>query len=422
MRAQIILNSTPTRVLGQDSTTLTSSAPNLVEGRELFAPLGLALDTSTTPPGIYIADSSNNRVLGWRNGTSFTNGQKADIVIGQNDFVTTFAKGPGTDLSTGFSSPAGLVVDAHGNLYVADLGNNRILRFPQPFNQTAGQVPDLVIGQPSFTTSGSNQGGISASTLSFVSGTSVLLTYIAIDSSGNLWVADAGNNRVLRFNVSVLGSQPAQGPAADLVLGQPDFASNSYSPFGDPLTNTNLFTTPTGIAFDSKGRLFVEESASTTRPRLLEYNPPFSSHQAASALLGVDEQNPAPPAVSEFQLGAGASGIFPVGDGIGVADPTNNRILVFPPVEQWTAGQTYQAAVDIAGQGDFSSSQANQGGPTATGSNLTSPADAVFFGNQLYVADSSNNRMIVMPQNGTLFGPGVRRPRGRIWSRSMRPI
>ena len=99
LMAQVVLNPTPTRVLGQTSTTISSIAPNLVEGRELFAPLAVALDTSTSSPGIYIADTSNNRVLGWRNGTSFTNGQKADIVIGQNDFVTTFAKGPGTALT-----------------------------------------------------------------------------------------------------------------------------------------------------------------------------------------------------------------------------------------------------------------------------------------------------------------------------------
>ena len=202
-------------------------------------------------------------------------------------------------------------------------------------------------------------------------------------------------------------SQPTQGPAADLVLGQPDFATNTYSPTGDPLTSLTAFTSPTGIAFDSKGRLFVEESVSTQRSRILNTIRHSRSHQAASALLGVDEQSPAPPTTSEFQLNASAGGIFPVGDGIGVADTLNNRILVFPPVEQWTAGQNYQAAVDIAGQSDFSSAKANAGGPTATRNSLTSPSGAVFYNNQLYVADSGNNRLLVMPQNGTTFGPGV---------------
>ena len=79
-------------------------------------------------------------------------------------------------------------MDAKGNLYVIDTGNNRILRFPQPFNQTAGELPDLVIGQPSFTTNTLNQGGLSASSLAFTNSSgAVLLAYLTFDSSGNLW-------------------------------------------------------------------------------------------------------------------------------------------------------------------------------------------------------------------------------------------
>ena len=154
-RAQITLNTVPTREIGQPQLLSNPFAvpnpnPNLVEGRELYNPAGIALDTSVTPPRIYVADSNNNRILAWKDAVGFTNGKSADLVIGQLDFFSTTAKGPGTTLSTGFAAPTGLAVD-QGDLYVADSGNNRVLRFRKPFGTPSDQlVPDLCIGQPSF--------------------------------------------------------------------------------------------------------------------------------------------------------------------------------------------------------------------------------------------------------------------------------
>ena len=316
--AQTTLNPIPTRAIGQDSIQITNLNPNLVEGRELDTPEGIALDLSTNPPALYISDLANNRVLGFRSATSFSNGRAADLVLGQPDLVTTLTEGPGHALTTGLSSPSGIAVDPQGNVYVLDAGNNRILRFPKPFAQTGTRLPDLVIGQSSFSTNGLNQGGISAATLALTTtsgtATAALQAFITFDSSGNLWVSDSGNNRVLRFNANVLGSQAAPGPAADLVLGQNDFVTGSYNPpASSPLTSLTSFTTPSGIAFDTAGRLFVAESISTRRGRILMWSPPFSVGQPATRLLGVDTNNPQPPAISEFQLGASPGGLFPIG-------------------------------------------------------------------------------------------------------------
>lgn len=408
--AQAILNPVPTQTLGQTSAAITNLNPNLVEGREFDLPEGIAIDTSTNPPALYVSDTANNRVLGFKNAPSFTNGQPADIVLGQPDLVTTLSQGPGRTLVTGFADPTGVAVDAQGNVYVADAGNNRILRFPQPFAQTGSPAPDLVIGQTSFSTNGANQGGISASTLALNSMSGPFEAYMAFDASGNLWVADAGNDRVLRFNVAALAVQPpVQGPAADIVLGQSDFVTGTYNPPGNtnPLLSLTSFTTPSGIAFDAAGRLFVAESVSSQLGRILMWTPPFFIGQPASRILGVDTSNPPPPAVSEFQLAPGPGNLFPIGNGIGVADTFNNRILVFPPVEQWNAGTTYQAATEVAGQANFSGGSANQGNPTAGPSGFALPAAAVFAGNTLYVADSFNNRALAMPQNGATFGPAA---------------
>ena len=80
LEAQVTYNPNPARVLGHPRLTLTTLNPNLVEGRELFAAQSVALDTSANPPIVYVADTLNNRVLGWRDATSFTNGAFADVV------------------------------------------------------------------------------------------------------------------------------------------------------------------------------------------------------------------------------------------------------------------------------------------------------------------------------------------------------
>ena len=116
--AQVTFNPGPTRVIGQDSVQITNLNPNLVEGREFFAPEGIALDTSTNPPALYVSDTSNNRVLGFRNAISFANGQPADLVLGQPDLRTTLAAGPvaSNTPATGMTLPSGIAVDSLGNV------------------------------------------------------------------------------------------------------------------------------------------------------------------------------------------------------------------------------------------------------------------------------------------------------------------
>ncbi len=408
LTAQITLNPSPTRVIGQTAVKLSSLAPNLVEGRELNSPQSIVVDGSVTPSPLYVSDTGNNRILGFRNAAAFANGQPADLVIGQVDFVTTLPQGPAfTTRTTGVAGPEGMAVDASGNLYVVDAGNNRVLRFPQPFNQSATVFPDLVIGQPDFTTGAANKGGLSATSLAFSNATSgTLPASIAFDPSGNLWVADSGNSRILRYNVSALGSSSPSGPAADIVIGQPDFSTTST---GVPsATSFSAIQTPTGLAFDSAGRLFASESVTARRGRVLMWQPPFSTGQSASRILGVDQSNPPPPTNSEYQFATSPGGLFAVGNQIGVADTFDHRLLLFPPVDQWNLNPFYQAAVAVVGQADFSSATPNRGQPSANASTLNTPVGAFFFKGELYVADTGNNRVIVLPQTQPGFGPATR--------------
>jgi len=143
-----------TSVLGQINFTFRS--PNLVEGREMFLSIGLAqlplsagsvspgaamvLDNTTATPRLYVADTYNNRILGYADARAVKPGDPADIVIGQASLFESKLNSPADDINlltdTGFVSPSGVAVDASGDLYVADTGNGRVLRFPKPFEPT----------------------------------------------------------------------------------------------------------------------------------------------------------------------------------------------------------------------------------------------------------------------------------------------
>ncbi|MCX6637102.1 MAG: hypothetical protein NT090_18760, partial [Acidobacteria bacterium] len=174
LQAQLTLNPNPSRMIGQARLTFSGDQMNLVEGRELNGPMAVAIDTSSTPAAVYVADLGNNRVLGWRDAANFANGAMADVVVGQRDRYSTRPLGPGTDLNSGLHWPTGVAVDKAGRLFVLDAGNNRILRFTRPFAQPDDlKLPDLVIGQTSTTTNAPNQNGpVSAKTLALASGSS----------------------------------------------------------------------------------------------------------------------------------------------------------------------------------------------------------------------------------------------------------
>ncbi len=155
------INGLPSREFGQ-STLLnppTSGAPNLIEGRELWlsnngAPVGGIAFAPFGGP-MYVADTFNHRVLAWRNPANLTKGNQADKVIGQRDFFSNAAQGPGTSLTSGLSLPSGVAVDSAGNLYVLDDGQQQNCALSQPLHPD-GQRPAVrltwVIGQKTTST------------------------------------------------------------------------------------------------------------------------------------------------------------------------------------------------------------------------------------------------------------------------------
>src|SRR5262249_11933127 len=151
--------------------------------RTLAGPAGIGVDGSGN---LYVAVPADNRILVFP--TSGTSGAPASTVLGQTSFTSTQVNAgafPRASAGT-FSGPADVKLDAAGNLYVADSGNNRVLGF-QGSSKSARQV----WGQIDFATNGVNQ--VKASGLNAAQ--KVVVDYS--EAPFALFVADTANHRVL---------------------------------------------------------------------------------------------------------------------------------------------------------------------------------------------------------------------------------
>lgn len=406
LSAQVTLYPSPARVLGHARLTLSTANPNLVEGRELFSPQGVALDTSASPPILYVADTLNNRVLAWQNASQFFSGALADIVIGQKDKYTTFPQGPfsGAQLVGGLYSPTGVAVDSNGNLFVADSGNNRILRYPPPFS-TPDEVklPDLVIGQTNLGSNTANAGGISDRTVALRTGAGTFRASLLFDPQGNLYFTDSANQRVLRYPASAIGPGATNGPAANLVVGQVNYTT---SPPQNPASITDLsrLSIPSGLALDPSGRLYVSDALH----RVLVYAPPAlvapgrSAERLIGGLVTPQGQPLDPPTERSLRT---PEGVFLVGNIPFVIDTGNNRILRFDPYENWPGDvNTPPSAKGVIGQDNVFNNKPNKGSSQASPDSLSQPTAAVFAAGELFVVDSLNHRLLVLP-DPTSQGP-----------------
>lgn len=411
------LNPAPSRVLGHPRRELGTVAPNYVEGRELTTPQGLAVDSTGATPILYIADTGNNRVLAWRNPVNAANGAPADLVIGQRDRFSSNFNGPGTPFTTGLNQPTGLAVDRDGNLYVADSNNNRILRYPRPFDQPADQLLeiDLVLGQETFgSASGGNAGRLPnrgrntpAPNSLFLSDLSanILRIRMAFDPNGNLWVTDSGNNRVVRYPARVL--TPGNfGADADLFLGQLNGVSNTQNT--DPRDKQTL-AIPSGLAIAQDGRMYVGDG----RGRVLVFRNPSSTGAAADRILGfplnVQGQPPLPP-INDLGLGA-PEGIFVVNNVPYVIDTRSNRVVRYGLPDTWspeTQTSISPRMQDVLGQPDFNSGDPNRGNRVPGPTGFNAPVDGAVIGNNLFLVDANNHRVIMISGGAPFTSPATK--------------
>lgn len=312
--------------------------------------------------GIYVVDYGNSRVLHFPFVPGRTSGFMADRVYGQPDFWANRPNiGPG-----GLNYPHGIAVAPNGDLYVADMFNNRVLHYPAT-STVAGQV----YGQPDFISTTINTGGISAGSLYHPQG-------LAVNPSG-LYVADSANNRVLHY--------PFGSTVADFVYGQglPGNAPNNFAANQSGSGAMGL-NNPRDVAVDANG-IYV---ADTSNNRIVHYTlgNPVADFVYGQPDLNSTQVNQGQPQPTATTLNNPTKVTLDQASGLYVADRDNNRVLYYPP----TTGQAQNgiAALRLYGQNSYTTLNS---GTTATmfhgpGAVAVDNAGAVF------VLDIFNQRVL----------------------------
>jgi sugar lactone lactonase YvrE len=194
---------TPDVVYGQGGSFTTGVANSGgVTASSLSGPEGVSVAPDSS---LYIADTTNNRVLHYASGSTVAN-----HAYGQADTFTTNASGT-TNVT--LSGPVGVVtVAGDSSIYVADTGNNRIVHYP--LNVTTA---NRVYGQATMVT---NTAPGATATTTTLSGP----WQVSMDSSGVLYAVDSGE-----YRVAIYGT-PAVSQTVSSVLGQSATTSTNTRP------------------------------------------------------------------------------------------------------------------------------------------------------------------------------------------------
>ena len=258
------------------------------------------------------------------------------------------------------NQPEGVAVDASGNLYIADTDNNRIRKI------SPDGIITTVAGTEIAGFSG-DSGPASQAQLNHPEG-------VAVDASGNLYIADTGNNRIRKISPNgiittvagngIAGFSGDNGPASQAQLNQPE-----------------------GVAVDASGNIYI---ADTDNDRIREVSPDGMIVTIAGDAGFSGDGGPA----SQAQLNHPEGVAVDASGNLYIADTGNNRIRKISPNGIITT---------VAGNG--------------TPAILNAPTGiAVGASGNLYIADTGNNRILVVDPSGRITtlvsANGLNRPAG----------
>jgi uncharacterized protein (TIGR03437 family) len=209
--------------------------------------IGVALDTAGNS---YFANFTGNQIQELSNGVLIT-------IAGTGTQGYSGDNGPANGAQ--LSNPSGIAVDGAGNVYFADVGNQRVRKIS---NGVITTVADNGTGGFSgdngpATSAQLNLQSVGVSCCLPVNPSPRLPGGIAVDAAGNLFIADSGNQRVRTVSNGVITTVAGTG-------------TPGYSGDGGPATSAELYN-PSGIAIDAAGKIYVSDS-SNGRIRLLTSN------------------------------------------------------------------------------------------------------------------------------------------------------
>lgn len=293
-----------------------------------------------------------------RTGPLVTNNQAADLVIGQPSFGTNSDRG----ITAQSFQPEGIAF-ASGRLWAADFGRHRVLGWSTP--ASSDPSANYLLGQTSFTS-----GAVTAATAN------TLWQPTGVAAHGSVVMTVDSYNRALIWT-----SLPATlGQSANLVLGQPDFTSQTIG------------TGPAGLrvplsAWTDGTRVIIRGGFTSMRMWIWNSFPTTNAAPSDVQLLGGVNSN-----ASEF---GPALGVFTDGVKLVVSDAAKNRVLIWNTIPTVTG----TPADIVIGQPTFTSAAAGSGAAA-----LDYPSAAVIIDGALVVADTGNDRVLVFDPLPTASG------------------
>ena len=438
---------------------------------DLDAPGGVAVDSSGN---LYIADTTDNMVAlvarsACSSGCPFGLASTAvgDIYdLAGTGALCTGTRSPATcnynaaGTAAKLHYPGGVAVDSAGNLYIADTADNMVAMVARaacssscPFGLATTTVGDLYAVAGTGTACGSSP---SPSTCNYTfSGvaqraTSAYLNApggVAVDPSGNLYIADTSDNMVALVARSVCSTSCPFGLAATAVGfiydvagtgaacgASPSPATCGYSAAGaaEPATTAEL-NAPGGVALDPSGNLYIADTSdnmvalvagaacSSSCPFGLAATVAGRIYVVAGTGTACSSRSPAGcdyltgsganPATSAELAAPGAVVLDSAGN-LYIADTTDNMVALVAAstcsstcpwsLPSTTAGQIY--AISGTGTGGYS----GDGGEAWTTAVDAPTGVAVDRSGNLFIADTGNDRVRVVPaSSGTLLGQAM---------------
>ena len=277
-----------------------------------------------------------------------------DITTVAGDGASGFSGDSGPATGASLVLPEGIAVDLSGNLFIGDNLNHRIRRVDAAtglISTVAGE------GTPGFSGDG---GPATSASLDFPSG-------IAVDASGNLFIADTSNHRIRRVDAAtgLISTVAGEGTA-------------SFSGDGGPATSASLYF-PHGIVVDALGSLFIGDTSNHRIRRVDAVTGLISTVGGEGTASFSGDGGPATNASLHFPSGIAVDG----SGNLFIADKSNHRI------------RRVDTATDIITTvaGDGTASFSGDAGP-ATGAGLRAPFGIVVdVSGNLFISDKSNHRI-----------------------------
>src|ERR1035437_7954072 len=325
---------------------------------ELHGPEDVAVDSSGN---IYIADTGNAYVR------KVTSDGNINFIAGDGSIGYTGDGGYAT--SADLIAPFALAVDSSGNVYFAENGDSRIRKIDAKSLDISTVVGN---GTPGFSGDGSTATSAEMNSP----------TGLAVDSSGNLYIADSLNRRIRKV---------ASGGSISTFAGNGTF---SYSGDGAPAGKAQL-NTPQGVAADSSGNLYVADTLNNV-VRKVSLNGTISNYAGNGGAGSSGDGNPAIGA----QLNGPQGLALDAAGNLFISDTLNAKVR--------KVSVANGAITTVAGSG--TPGYAGDGG-AAIRAQLNLPSGVAGDPNTtLYIADFGNSRVRMVSTNnsiGTVAGNGA---------------